>query len=46
MFKVEDICHECGGHYAVVTKGEEDIRFCPLCGTETIYSDDDDEDNE
>lgn len=36
-------CHECEAEFTVVSSYDDPIEFCPHCGSEIEYEEDDDE---
>lgn len=46
MEDVDFLCEECGAEFTLLSEIDDPVQFCPYCGNELDYDEDDDEEFE
>ena len=41
MEEADYLCEECGAEFTILSELEDPVQFCPFCGSELEYDEDD-----
>lgn len=46
MEEADFLCEECGAEFTIIAEGNDQVTFCPYCGSELEYDEDEDDQEE
>lgn len=46
MEEADFLCEECGAEFTILAENDDTVNFCPYCGSELEYDEDDEDYNE